>query len=71
MLPQREPETKRVDPNFPHYIQPRRTNAERGGLLKKEVTTLVSPWIPNNVTLLKDILPDLARLKFQDFDTLQ
>ena len=27
VLPQREPETKRVDPNFSHYIRPRRTNA--------------------------------------------
>ena len=35
------------------------------------VTTLVSPQVPFDVPLLKDILPKLARLKFQDFDTQQ
>ena len=69
MLPQRELETELIDPNFPHYILPRRTDAREGDLPKKAVTTLVSPRVPLGVTLLQDILPKLARLKFQDFDT--
>ena len=69
MLPQRKPEIEHVDPNFPCYIRPRRTDAQEGDLPKKVVTTLVSSRIPSNVTLLKDILPELARLKFQDFDS--
>ena len=43
VLPQREPEVERLDLNFPHYIQPRRTDAEERDLPKKVVTTLVMP----------------------------
>ena len=71
MLPQRELETERVGPNFLHYIQPRRTDAQEGDLPKKVVNTLVLSRIPTDVTLLKDILHGLARLNFQDFDTHQ
>ena len=59
----------KVDLNFPHYIRPRRTDAEEGDLPKKVVTTLVSLWIPNGVTLINDILSDLSRFNFQEFDT--
>ena len=64
VLPQREPEAEWLDPNFPHYIQPRRTDVEERALPKKVVTTLVAPRIPISIPLLKDILPELARLKF-------
>ena len=30
---------------------------------------MVAPWIPDNVPLLMDIMPNLATLKFKDFDT--
>ena len=40
-------------------------------LPKKEVTTLVVPQIPDNVPLLMDIMPKLAKLKFEDFNTRQ
>ena len=68
-LPRRGMEVERVDLNFPHYIQLRRTDAKERDLPKKEVTSLVAPRIPIGVPFLKDILPKLARLKFQDFDT--
>ena len=42
VLPQREPKAERLDLNFPHYIQPRRTDAEERALPKKAVTTLVA-----------------------------
>ena len=70
-LPRRGPEAKRVDSNFPHYIRPRRTYVKERALPKKAVTTLVAPRIPIDAPLLKDILPELARLKFQEFDTRQ
>ena len=71
MLPQRKLKTEWVDPNFLRYIRPRRTDVQEGDLPNKAVTTLVSLRIPNDATLLKDILLELASLKFQDFDTRQ
>ena len=71
LLAQREPEAERFDLNFPRYIRPRRTNAEERALPKKVETTLVASQIPIDIPLLKDILPEFARLKFQDFDSWQ
>ena len=71
VLPQREPETEQVELNFLHYIRPRRDDAGEAYLPKKVVTTLVVPRIPVGMTLLNDILLELAVLKFQDFDTRQ
>ena len=55
--------------NFPHYVRPRRVDAQKVTLLKKAVTTLVAPQILDNVPLLMDIMPKLDKLKFKDIDT--
>ena len=57
------------DEKFPHYVHPRRVDVEEVVLPKKATTVLLAPWIPENVSLLMDILPKLIKLSFKDFDT--
>ena len=71
MLPQTELEVQRANSNFPCYIPPRRADVVEAELPKKAVTTMIAPQIPIGMTLLHDILSELAILKFQDFNTQQ
>ena len=52
------------DEKFPHYVQPGRADAEEVVLPKKSTTVLLAPRIPENVSLLMDIMPKLAKFNF-------
>ena len=43
----------------------------RVALLMKSNTFLVAPPIPEHMPLQMDIIPNVAKLKFEDFDTQQ
>ena len=58
-----------ADENFPYYVHPRRADAQVVKLPKRAPTTLLAPRIPNGVPLVLDIMPKLAKLKFEYFDT--
>ena len=68
LLPQADPQIEWADPNFPAYIRPRILGAVHAYLLAKPVTTLITPRIPIDIPILKDILPTLAFLKLQGYD---
>ena len=57
------------DENFSYYVLLMRADALKVDLPKKANTILVVLRIPDNVPLLMDIMPKLATLKFEEFDT--
>ena len=63
--PQRGTYVEEEDENFLHYVLLRRANTPRVELPKKANTTLVALEILDNVPLLLDIMPKLAKMKFK------
>ena len=55
---------------FLHYVYPRRDDAEEMMLPKKASIILISPQILNDVPLLGNLMPNIASLTFEDFNTL-
>ena len=67
--PRRAADAGMEEEDFPHYVQPRRADVEEVTLPKKASTFLVSPWIPNYVPLLMNLMPKISRLAFEYIDT--
>ena len=68
-LTHRDPQVKERDEKSPHYVWPRRAEAELVALPMKANSFLVAPHIPRRVPLLMDIMPKPLKLKFKDFDS--
>ena len=57
------------DKKFMHYFRLRVPEVNPVALLMKSNTFLVAPPIPEHMPLQMDIIPNVAKLKFEDFDT--
>ena len=67
--PRRGSNAEDDDKDFPHYIRPRRADAEEVELQKKANTILIAPRILENVPLPMDIMPKIVKFTFEYFDT--
>ena len=65
LLEEKDRETRNL---MPHYIPPRRTDAPRITVLEKKAAPLIVPLVPKGVKVLKDIIPNLRKLSFDDHD---
>ena len=63
------PDVEEDDEKLPHYVSPRRDEVEEVILLKKANTTLVMPWILENIPMPKSTISKILKLSFEEFDT--
>ena len=67
--PHRDLQAEEEEERFPHYVWPRRAEAEPMTLPAKAHTYLVASQTLKCVPLSMDIMPKLSKLGFKDYDT--